>query len=331
MIAGISMSAMIPHAREDALAFETIEAAVKETGRGRWFLDEYARRNRHADTLVILATLETIQSTLAARTIQRGGENQASATLERDILDIGRALARTQRDIRAIRAAGEEQFISASDALGGVVQTTEKATSAILSAAERVQEYAWILREKNGDQAEYDILDACASEIYTACTFQDITAQRITKVVDAVRFIDERIATMVKSMGLATALQQDLAAEEEAIRITGEIRASDIWMSEAHQAEIDETFEFFTPAEIIAEPTMVGGEVFDNVEAEANPAFSAPPPEPEGSDHAGEEGIQTLLTRVEEMQSALAPSDDAQEALSAYEGLSTEERLRSFR
>ena len=32
--------------------YEAIEAAVVETNRGRWFLAEYARRNRHADTKI---------------------------------------------------------------------------------------------------------------------------------------------------------------------------------------------------------------------------------------------------------------------------------------
>ena len=36
------------------LDFDAIETAVMETARGRWFLKEYARRNRHADTQTIL-------------------------------------------------------------------------------------------------------------------------------------------------------------------------------------------------------------------------------------------------------------------------------------
>jgi hypothetical protein len=39
------------------LDFDTIEAAVMETARGRWFLKEYARRNRNADTLAVLEAL----------------------------------------------------------------------------------------------------------------------------------------------------------------------------------------------------------------------------------------------------------------------------------
>ena len=43
------MSSMIVKPPDDEHAYEQIEAAVMETSRGRWFLNEYARRNRHAD------------------------------------------------------------------------------------------------------------------------------------------------------------------------------------------------------------------------------------------------------------------------------------------
>src|SRR5262245_29649686 len=42
--------------------YEAIEAAVMETARGRWFLAEHARRNRHAETELLLAVLEEIRT-----------------------------------------------------------------------------------------------------------------------------------------------------------------------------------------------------------------------------------------------------------------------------
>lgn len=45
--------------------FEQIEAAVRETGRGRWFLDEYARRHAQPDTREVLNALRRIERSLA--------------------------------------------------------------------------------------------------------------------------------------------------------------------------------------------------------------------------------------------------------------------------
>jgi hypothetical protein len=44
--------------------YNDIEAAIQETSRGRWFLSEYARRNRHADTNQILSAINNIKQTL---------------------------------------------------------------------------------------------------------------------------------------------------------------------------------------------------------------------------------------------------------------------------
>jgi hypothetical protein len=60
-----------PHSSLDRIAlsdadYEAIETAVMETARGRWFLSEYARRQRRAETETILAALDAL-----ARTIQK--------------------------------------------------------------------------------------------------------------------------------------------------------------------------------------------------------------------------------------------------------------------
>jgi hypothetical protein len=46
-------------------SFESLEAAVLETQRGRWFLEEYARRQRSAETLAILEILKKLENSIA--------------------------------------------------------------------------------------------------------------------------------------------------------------------------------------------------------------------------------------------------------------------------
>src|SRR3989442_4789887 len=52
-----------------AADYEAIEGAVLETGRGRWFLAEYARRNRHADTKMLLAAINRIEAAIRGEPI----------------------------------------------------------------------------------------------------------------------------------------------------------------------------------------------------------------------------------------------------------------------
>ena len=288
---------------DDVLAFEQIEAAVKETQRGRWFLEEYARRNRHADTLLILGALERFehQTRRIAAQASGGGEH-----LHGDILEMARRIAQTEREIRSIRPDGSanSQYLSASDELDSVVGTTEQATSSILSAAEKVQEHAWTMRERDGDVAECDRLDACATEIYTACAFQDVTAQRIRKVVGTLQFLDHRLRALVGTHGHEAERARASESESDAPS-TPALRPEDIWMSDAQQAEIDDTFDFFVPAAASAEPTIVGAE-FEGYALEDDPTVtmeSPPAAEP-------------------------APKADP---LATYAAMPAEEQLRRFR
>ena len=53
--------------------YEAIEGAVMETARGRWFLAEYARRNRHADTTMLLKALDRIEGAMRGQAVGRAG------------------------------------------------------------------------------------------------------------------------------------------------------------------------------------------------------------------------------------------------------------------
>ncbi len=44
--------------------YDAIEAAIMETARGRWFLFEYARRHRHADTLMVMSAINSLHDSL---------------------------------------------------------------------------------------------------------------------------------------------------------------------------------------------------------------------------------------------------------------------------
>ncbi len=54
----------------DSDDYDAIEAAVMETERGRWFLKEYARRNRNADSLLILEALDHLNRLMKDRAVQ---------------------------------------------------------------------------------------------------------------------------------------------------------------------------------------------------------------------------------------------------------------------
>ncbi|HEX5866844.1 MAG TPA: hypothetical protein VFY72_04005, partial [Beijerinckiaceae bacterium] len=147
--------------------YETIEAAVMETARGRWFLAEFAQRNRTADTTMLLDAIGRLEQAVT-------GERavQSMDRVRFDLMEMAKAIARTKSEIAAIQSPDQEQsrLVEASETLDAIVRTTERATSEILGAAEHVQEAAWTLRENGADEELCGELDRRATEIYTACS-----------------------------------------------------------------------------------------------------------------------------------------------------------------
>src|ERR1700704_5314875 len=47
--------------------YDAIREAFMETSRGRWFLGEYAKRNRNADTSMVMDAVARIEATIAAQ------------------------------------------------------------------------------------------------------------------------------------------------------------------------------------------------------------------------------------------------------------------------
>jgi chemotaxis protein CheZ len=176
--------------------YEAIASAVAETSRGRWFLAEHARRNRHSDTKIVLEAIEKIERGLSGQTVTP----QAEKKIHVDLIEMANAIARTKSEIAAIKPDGgaEGQIGIATTELDSIVETTERATSDILASAERIQEIAWTLRELGIDPSVCDMLDKHATETYTACSFQDLTGQRTRKVIEVLRFLEARIDAMIK-------------------------------------------------------------------------------------------------------------------------------------
>ncbi|MCC0016832.1 MAG: chemotaxis protein [Rhodobiaceae bacterium] len=190
--------------------YSAIEAAVMETARGRWFLAEYTRRNRNSDTKLVLDAVTRLESSLKS---QPASAN-AAADIRLDLIDMAEAISRTRQEIRSLQGEEEaDRFGDASEELDAVVEATEKATNEILAAAEKIQEAAWVAMERGEAKEECASIDALVIDIYTGCSFQDITGQRINKVVQALRYVESRVNAMIGIWNLDREIDEANAAD----------------------------------------------------------------------------------------------------------------------
>jgi hypothetical protein len=198
-------AAMTPASEGD---YDAICAAVMETVRGRWFLSEFSRRNRHADTQLVLAALDSIERGL------RGGQTPESVErLRNDLMEMARAIARAKAEIAGVSPADEDNSIGdVGLELDSVVRATDEATSNILAAAAQIQEVAWTMREQGNDARLCDQLSAYAATIQTAATSQKLAGERTQKVVDVMRDLEGRINDMIDVWGGYPAVDNRLLA-----------------------------------------------------------------------------------------------------------------------
>lgn len=97
-------------------------------------------------------------------------------------------------------SAGEDHFGGMADQLDAIVESTEEATNAIMGAMETMENNLGALKGLVEGEEATRLVAGTEDEIgkvYEACSFQDITGQRITKVVKSMKFIEERISSML--------------------------------------------------------------------------------------------------------------------------------------
>ncbi|MEP2943895.1 MAG: protein phosphatase CheZ [Hyphomicrobiales bacterium] len=171
--------------------YQAIQEAVMETARGRWFLAEYARRNRVSETDKVLSAIEGVKSY-----ISREHEPSDAIQMRLNIVDMTQKIEQIKTEI-ANTDKSSPNISDAQIALNVVLDETETATSTILSSAEQIQGLGWEIRERGGSDAECDKIDEFATEIYMACSFQDLTGQRLRKVVSLIEVLETSLNSMV--------------------------------------------------------------------------------------------------------------------------------------
>ena len=119
-----------------------------------------------------------------------------------EIADISGRIKATKVEMAAIRhpLAGDDKFQQASQELSAVVSATEAATNSIMACAEELEEVVHELKSSLPEGYHSDRvndMNEVIVRIYEACNFQDLTGQRITKVVRALAFIEERVDAMM--------------------------------------------------------------------------------------------------------------------------------------
>lgn len=164
---------------------------------------------RHREMMAEIRSLRAlVQPTqeLSEKALEQLRRDQTEALKIKAEMDlIYEAINRTKREIATLHVSGcnGQELSRVTNELDAVVFGTEQATESILAAAEAIDERAGTLsaKLKGDDQGLASDIQEHTLQIFEACNFQDLTGQRITKVVGALRFVEERIIKMMDIWG----------------------------------------------------------------------------------------------------------------------------------
>ena len=196
-----------------------------------------AIRREHGDTVRVDQIAQVVRGMLDTMS---GDINASDLRLYREIESLADYIHAAKAEIAALRPGEiKNEFIaSATDELDAIVGATEAATNEIMDSAEHLESLTPMM-----DAQVAQRLTEITTRIFEACTFQDITGQRITKVVKMLKEIEGRVENLVKAFGTEddapTAKHKDTPSDENLLN------GPQLPSNAADQAEIDRLLASF--------------------------------------------------------------------------------------
>jgi chemotaxis protein CheZ len=129
-----------------------------------------------------------------------------------ELTAIAKEISRMKVEISQLRANDMtgNKIPDAGRELDAIVEATENATNTIMEAAEEI-----MAADPSDAEAYQDLVSNKMIGIFEACTFQDITGQRISKVVKTLNYIDERVSSFIERLRIPADLETDPDESDE--------------------------------------------------------------------------------------------------------------------
>ncbi len=155
-------------------------------------LAEFGRRHPGIDPKDLVEVVEAIM------TSADGDLSSVNLKLYAEIEQLSIYIQRAREEIASLRPdeITAEHLPVAGQELEAVVGATEQATNTIMESVETIEG----LTEQMPPEVSEKVVDA-VTQVYEACGFQDITGQRIKKVVATLTHIEEKVHALLDAFG----------------------------------------------------------------------------------------------------------------------------------
>lgn len=133
----------------------------------------------------------------------------------REMYEIAGYIERMRGEIGALQVdeIKKDRIPAAGQELGAIVKSTESATNTIMECAE-----ALMCADASDVKAFQALVQEKMVVIFEACSFQDITGQRIAKVIETLQNIETRVSRFARAVGTTPPTDKIYASDQEKAR-----------------------------------------------------------------------------------------------------------------
>jgi hypothetical protein len=224
-------------AQPQAEDYDAIHSAVMETSRGNWFLTEFARRNRNADTALVLAAIKRIESAMRNQTAipaqshapdqAAPAQDQPSAALGHQLHELRDAIALTKESLPEIAADGRIALRNAD--FSRIAAGIERVAARMRASAEQAAQTAQTLRERAHKEfgIEKDALDRRAGELDAQAQDLSTFCVQLDEQIESARMVATLLAEIEAQLDGMIARQKTAPPEPRVINPVPPIKPVD--------------------------------------------------------------------------------------------------------
>lgn len=176
----------------DEQDFNAIETAVMETDKGRWFLGEFSRRNRVADTKTLLSAIDRLERNITTNAAAQAPDNS-------ELVALAQAIEETRQDIVSVRndmIADNAAIPADAEVFSHLSENARKIAVDLINTAEAFQLTSASLRETITDSSKLRAIDDYVHALFDGGWRLDVLAQRVSKAMGLLEHLDHHIKAL---------------------------------------------------------------------------------------------------------------------------------------
>lgn len=168
--------------------------------------------------------------------------------LEKNLKSLFSYIQRVRKEIATLNrdADGVDKFATMGEQLDAIVESTQDATDVIMDSLENNGDVVGKLKEVITDEDQIALLNQVLDNnnaVFEACAFQDLTGQRVTKIIKSVTYVEDRVNTLMEIWGRKELEKIKTAPDDESTEDEFMLHGPQLKADAISQDEIDKLFD----------------------------------------------------------------------------------------